>query len=298
MKLKEFRLKNFRGYKDEVIISFDQLTVFIGRNDVGKSTILEALHIFFNDKPEKFDLNVNAENEYIVLTAVFNELPPSLVLDEKTPTSLEDEYLVNANGELEVIKRYRIGTSMTEETFVRCKVPDQPELDNLLTLKLSSLKIKAQELGIDLDGVDKRISKDVRFAIRKHYYPNGVDHYKIEKIKIDGKLDNEDNLKKVWSGLRNYLPIFSLFNVDKPLNDQDSDIQDPMKEIIKEVLQRPEIGLLLEDLKDEIQTASSQLADQTIQKLNEIDTSLAETLRSTFPKEPGKNAHTDHPRSV
>jgi hypothetical protein len=46
----------------------------------------------------------------------------------------------------------------------------------------------------------------------------------------------------------------------------------------------------LDDLKNEIQSASTQLADQTIQKLNEIDTRLAETLRSTFPKEPGWNS--------
>jgi putative ATP-dependent endonuclease of the OLD family len=290
MKLKEFRIKNFRAYKNQVSILFDDLTVFIGRNDIGKSTILEALNIFFNDKPDKLDLNVNSEEDYILFTAIFSELPTSLILDEKTPTSLEDEYLVNENGELEIIKKFRIGASLTEETFIRCKIPNESELDNLLTMKLSTLKLKSQELGIDMSGIDKRISKDIRLAIRNHYFPSGVDNFKIENIKIDGKLDNEDNLKKVWSGLRSYLPIFSLFNVDKPLNDQDADIQDPMKEIIKEVLQRPGIISLLDDLKNEIQSASTHLADQTIQKLNEIDTRLAETLRSTFPKEPGWNS--------
>lgn len=290
MKLKEFRINNFRAYKNQVSILFDDLTVFIGRNDIGKSTILEALNIFFNDKPDKLDLNVNSEEDYILFTAIFSELPTSLILDEKTPTSLEDEYLVNENGELEIIKKFRIGASLTEETFIRCKIPNESELDNLLTMKLSTLKLKSQELGIDMSGIDKRISKDIRLAIRNHYFPSGVDNFKIENIKIDGKLDNEDNLKKVWSGLRSYLPIFSLFNVDKPLNDQDADIQDPMKEIVKEVLQRPGIISLLDDLKNEIQSASTQLADQTIQKLNEIDTRLAETLRSTFPKEPGWNS--------
>lgn len=49
MKIHSLKLKNFRGYKDELFISFGDLTAFLGRNDVGKSTILEALDIFFND---------------------------------------------------------------------------------------------------------------------------------------------------------------------------------------------------------------------------------------------------------
>lgn len=49
MKLIGVKLKNFRGYNNEIIINLDDLTVFVGKNDIGKSTILEALDIFFND---------------------------------------------------------------------------------------------------------------------------------------------------------------------------------------------------------------------------------------------------------
>ena len=50
MKLKELKLKNFRGYKEKICVEFENLTAFVGKNDVGKSTILEALEIFFNNK--------------------------------------------------------------------------------------------------------------------------------------------------------------------------------------------------------------------------------------------------------
>lgn len=46
MKLYQLKLKNFRSYKEEICIEFENLTTFIGKNDVGKSTILEALEIF------------------------------------------------------------------------------------------------------------------------------------------------------------------------------------------------------------------------------------------------------------
>lgn len=55
MKLRQVILRNFRGYRDEIRIGLDDLTAFIGKNDVGKSTILEALEIFFNNDTVKVE---------------------------------------------------------------------------------------------------------------------------------------------------------------------------------------------------------------------------------------------------
>ena len=49
MRITSLTLRNFRRYRNETTITFDDLTVLVGKNDVGKSTILEALDIFFND---------------------------------------------------------------------------------------------------------------------------------------------------------------------------------------------------------------------------------------------------------
>ena len=58
MKLRKVRIKNFRGYKD-VSIDVSNLNVIIGKNDVGKSTIIDALDIYFNDAQiDITDLNV------------------------------------------------------------------------------------------------------------------------------------------------------------------------------------------------------------------------------------------------
>lgn len=63
---KDLAIKNFRGYSDEINSDFEDLTAFVGKNDIGKSTILEALDIFFNDgkgvtKLDKADLNVESK---------------------------------------------------------------------------------------------------------------------------------------------------------------------------------------------------------------------------------------------
>ena len=44
MRLHEVILKNFRGYYGETRIAISDLTALIGKNDVGKSTILEEAH--------------------------------------------------------------------------------------------------------------------------------------------------------------------------------------------------------------------------------------------------------------
>lgn len=52
MKISQVKISNFRGYKDETSINFEELTVFVGKNDIGKSTVLEALDVFFNEGKE------------------------------------------------------------------------------------------------------------------------------------------------------------------------------------------------------------------------------------------------------
>ncbi|MDQ8458422.1 AAA family ATPase [Enterococcus faecium] len=48
MKLVQLIVKNFRGYSKETKLNVDELTALIGKNDAGKSTLLEAMEIFFN----------------------------------------------------------------------------------------------------------------------------------------------------------------------------------------------------------------------------------------------------------
>ncbi len=288
MKIKHLKLKNFRAFAQETQIDISDLNVFIGKNDIGKSSILEALDIFFNGKPDKNDLSVNHDNSKIEFTCIFDNFSEEIILDDVVVTNLKDEFLLNIDNLLEIKKRFSVsaGGTITEETVVVCNHPDNPEVVDLLSKKRTTLRLQFAALGLNPEGVNQNISKELRNAIRNHFFQDGNITTSSVEIKIDGKLDNEDNRKKIWSSLKNYLPLYSLCFVDKPLNDQDSDIQDPMKEIIKEVLRRDNIAPLLAQLKEEIQLASTNLADQTIAKFNELDTSLAETLQSNFPKEP------------
>lgn len=86
MKIKNVAIKNFRGYSDEINSDFEDLTAFVGKNDIGKSTILEALDIFFNDgkgatKLDKADLNVESKARQetdISIRVCFTDLPEKI----------------------------------------------------------------------------------------------------------------------------------------------------------------------------------------------------------------------------
>ena len=64
MKIKSVSISNFRSYSKEVKIDFQDLTAIVGKNDIGKSTILEALYVFFHNgkeliKLDKDDINIS-----------------------------------------------------------------------------------------------------------------------------------------------------------------------------------------------------------------------------------------------
>lgn len=52
MRIKSVSITNFRSYNGEIKVDFQNFTAIVGKNDIGKSTILEALYIFFHNGKE------------------------------------------------------------------------------------------------------------------------------------------------------------------------------------------------------------------------------------------------------
>ena len=49
MKINHLRIKNFRSLKDVELDELNNLNIFVGKNSSGKSNLVEALCLFFND---------------------------------------------------------------------------------------------------------------------------------------------------------------------------------------------------------------------------------------------------------
>jgi putative ATP-dependent endonuclease of the OLD family len=148
MKLDEIKLTNFRGYAVETSIPIDHLTVLVGRNDAGKSTILEALDVFFNDEViEREDCCVHTGSTEIRIACVFSDLPKSLIIDEQYATTLNAEYLLRSDGKLEIIKVYDCNAAKGKFSGAYAKAlhPSATDIDDLLSLKLTELQTKAKK---------------------------------------------------------------------------------------------------------------------------------------------------------
>ena len=97
MKLDIVKIKNFRCYKDEISIPFSDLTALVAKNDIGKSSVLEALDAFFNsEKLEPGDRSAGLTNsDDIEITCVFKDFPEQLIIDTDNLISPASEYLLN-----------------------------------------------------------------------------------------------------------------------------------------------------------------------------------------------------------
>jgi len=289
MKLSKLILHNYRCYAGDVVMSIEDLTCIIGRNDVGKSSIMEALDAFFNDTAtslNKTDLTTTApaDDQKIEITCFFTGLPDEMVLDTSAPCNLDEEGLLNSNKELEIKRVWDCsGKTLGKSTYLHCNYYDAPEADGLLSKKKDTLKTYMQTNGIDLlEGGRMTINRDMRRAIRTHY---NMQDRSEKYIKVDGNIGTEDNIKSIWKVLSEQLPIYALFKMDRLLNDKDGNVQDPMKLAIEEALQVQEIQQKLRDIEEYVKTHTTQIADATIKKLANFDTKLAERLKSSFSKE-------------
>jgi len=267
MKIQKVILENFRAFYGLHPILINNLTALIGKNDQGKSSVLEALDIFINEgkgtvKVEGDDLNVKAKNEGIDtfrIGVVFSEFPEEVKIDASNPTTLKDEFLLNNEGYLEIWKSFKNGK--LKETSIKCNHPSNDDvLKNLLRTKRDDLKNIVDTKQLECS--DKRKSALLRKAIRDSY-----SNLVLNEIEII--VDAED-AKKIWEQLTNYLPVFALFHSDRKNQDLDSEVQDPLKISIEQIFKREDIQMKLNEIATVIEEEINNISYNTITKFEEV----------------------------
>lgn len=287
MILKKLKLKNFRGYLNFEIDFEKSMNVFIGRNDVGKSTILEALEIFFNFDKIKLDFDdlcVYSEDNSIEISCCFDvQINDGRILIDSTHyTNCTDEFLLNDNGELEIKKVWTCkenSVSKNPKIFIRAYYPNKFSKP-LVTEKIKDLKelFRKYENDEDCKNVNKSISAELRTAI----YKKELEEVS-EKSLIDIDVTKED-AKNIWGSLEKQLPLYFLFEADRKNTDKDSEIQSPLKAVTKQVI---------DSMKDELEFVQKQISDKveeigqrTLEKLNELNPEIAKNLKPEVSHKP------------
>jgi predicted ATP-dependent endonuclease of OLD family len=286
MRLKSVKLTHFRGYRATTVIPIDEaMTGIVGRNDYGKSTILEALAIFFESgdvKADKSDMNCFslAEGaEQFEIACEFDDLPEALVLDENAETSLAQEYLLNAEGALEIVKTFKASTAKLERTAIRCQHPADETLAGLLSQKIADLKKLGEQQGVAEHVADKRVASQWRQAIRAAAQPIAC-----QEMLLDVSKGLSTDSKSIWEKIEAQLPTFALFKADRESSDGDAEAKNPLQQAVKEA------QAVLQDqisaLEQQIEASVLDVAERTLDKLREMAPELANELTPRFKEKP------------
>ena len=280
MRLKSITLQNFRRYRNPTTIDIDMLTALIGRGDAGKSTILEALDIFFEGnsvKMEPADANTSGDAGNVRISAEFDQLPDKLDLDRGAETTLEAERLVNSVGNLEIIKVYNcsIQKISTPKIYAKALYPSSTEISNLLLKSNNELKelVKKRELEDKCKLSNNPSMRQVLF--------DSISDLKLAETEVPL---TEAEAKKIWEAIKRHFPVFALFRSDRESNDQDPEVQSPMKLAIQSALAN--LTNKLDEITDEVQYEAEQTAKRTLEQLRQSypEQKLASVLKPVFRK--------------
>lgn len=277
MKIREVILENFRAYRSPTHIPITDLTAFIGKNDAGKSTILEALDIFFEGgtvKLESSDANKDGNPKEVRIAVVFSDLPDEVILDSNAGSTLRGEFLLNGDGHLEIHKIYNCALATPKgNVFAWAVHPTKKEAADLLQQPNKVLKEQIKALGLEkLCNLTENPS--MRHAL---YQAHGDLQLQPRFVPL-----NDENGKAVWTALQSHLPLFALFQSDRPSTDQDPEVQNPMKLAIEQALS--ELERELDRVTEEVRAKAQQTAERTLAHLQLSYPDLASTLQAKFKK--------------
>ena len=280
MDLYSISLKNFRNYRECTSLVFSKVTAIVGPNDSGKSTILHALDIFFNDKKvTKNDFNVEAlrddPNCCIDIEIVFDNVPSRIVIDSTYWTSLKDKYLLDKDGRLHILKRFNLSNS---EVFINAYHPINDGANDLLLQKNSELKKRLKILNIDDSGINKTTNAEMRKKIWEFY------DEKKNGLIFDNSLIliSSVELKNIYQEIKSFFPIFELFSVDRTNSDIDNEVQDPLQIAIKSVFQKKSVIDACKIISDEVKNEIDKVAEGTIKTFHDLSSNPNLNLHSNL----------------
>jgi len=182
MKISHLLIKGFKCYEDSGEIPFHNLTVFIGENDAGKSTVFDALSIIIDNKnPRKDDFRDDCEEIELQLSLI-----PSVANEEIKEFIVDDK--------ITIVRKIQKTLSSQYYCFTECF--EDEDLNNFSSFNASELKLLLERLGLN-----KEPNQETRKIALNNYILANQDLPKQNKWK---------DIK--YSDISNYLPIFQRFS--------------------------------------------------------------------------------------
>lgn len=259
MKLKRVIIENFRSFKDrtEIEISED-MTALVGENDVGKTSILEAIDCFFNNKIDIQDVSAYNIYDKITIGCVFSDLPEEILLRGNSKTTFESEYLLNSDNMFEVHKVWNVTSKEINlyRVYANVNAPTNNEIKSLLSKRDSDLKNILEKNNIESE---QKSSLKMRQEIYKFFHKNK--NVELGKCTVDFKSIIDENFttngRIIWNCIcSRYLPIYTLFRSENVHGDKENIVRSLLEAALKSAIWRYDENLsevsnfIIEDVKE------------------------------------------------
>ncbi len=192
MELEFIRLKNFQCFNDSVDIPIHKMTIFIGENDCGKTSILKALEFFFNDEkisPDMFHKIGEKPEKKCEIELIFKVNP------EKSK-DIPKYFIINNELTLKKVFILNDQNKVEQETLLKKYVFMKKELNEIQDLKALELKTLYDEFKLG----KYTNAEDARKAI--------TDFVDVNFNKL-GKSQNWYPIK--WNQVSEFLPLFEYY---------------------------------------------------------------------------------------
>lgn len=264
MKLRKAAYENYRGIQNRIEIDIGGSSIFVGRNDAGKSTLLRGLDLFLNNAEALPDI----ANAFSGLTTCSIELAfegpfPAVTIDEAIPTSLVEEMLVDESGHLRIRKEWDTTKSQIKpETYIRRKSFGDDdfllETERQLITRCRANGIDTQKgNGEDFNNVEKREK------LRQHFTENGNETTFVwEKLPTSGST----RAKQIHDEVKKIMPRFEYFRADTALSETDASIQRYFKGIASRAMQESGIN----DIEERVREVLGGVLEKISGKINGV----------------------------
>jgi len=257
--VKTLHLINYKCFEDSGDIPFHAITIFVGENDSGKSSILQALNVLLNNitiSPADFH-SIDGHSSNCC------EICSTFTIDSSCLGSIPKDLVVNNELNIKkVFKMDEIGNVMGS-VYVKKYVFHNSNLNSINDLKAAGLKELCAEFDLAYTRVDEA-KESVRNYVDNHFdeLPKDIEWYGVK-----------------WSDISEFLPVFEYYDNSSYANPIKV-IDNTLKSIYRSYFYNcDENGM--ESLKPEFIAKQSEITDKMDRKIKE---DLKEKISSLNPK--------------
>ncbi|WP_019392706.1 ATP-dependent nuclease [Priestia filamentosa] len=189
MQISQVKIKGFRNFKDATI-NFNERSLIIGQNDIGKSNLIYALRLLLDKSLSEIDLEPK-EGDFYVHDEI-SQMSIQVKFSDVTEDCLRAKFKGNISDNNELVLRYEADKKSMEYTLKHGK--DENSLDDFESrYYLRTLNLKYVSTKRDLHNYINREKKNLIIQSKESRSPDSTQEDNISLNKINRNLDITNN---------------------------------------------------------------------------------------------------------